>query len=68
MVKEISIQVAPEKEKDAEFIKTRIFAQLKEKSIQFDPKDTELVFQKKSIDARRKNIKLFLRYKVYIGE
>lgn len=68
MVKEISIQVALEKEKDAEFIKTKIFAQFKEKSIQFDPKDTELVFQKKSIDARHKNIKLFLRYKVYIGE
>ncbi|MBQ0052273.1 MAG: hypothetical protein KBT11_09475 [Treponema sp.] len=40
MVKEISIQIAPEKEKDAEFIKTKIFASLKEKSISFLPLPT----------------------------
>ena len=68
MIKEISIQISPDQEKDSEFIKTKIFRKLKQNSISFKPSEVETVFVKKSIDARHKNVKLFMRYKVYIGE
>lgn len=68
MIKEISIQISPDQEKDSEFIKTKIFTELKKNSISFKPSEVETVFVKKSIDARHKNVKLFMRYKVYIGE
>ena len=68
MIKELSIQITPDKEKDFEFIKTKIFSELKKNNINFKPSEVEIVFVKKSIDARHKNIKLFMRYKIYIGE
>lgn len=68
MIKEISIQISPDKEKDSNFIKEKIFTELKKNSISFKPSEIEVVFVKKSIDARHKNIKLYLRYKIYIGE
>lgn len=68
MIKELSIQITPDKEKDFEFIKTKIFSELKKSNINFKPSEVEIVFVKKSIDARHKNIKLFMRYKIYIGE
>lgn len=60
--------IQPEKEKDENFIQKEIRLALKKKGISFEEKDISTVFVKKSIDARHRNIKLFLRYKVYIGE
>lgn len=68
MIKEISVAITPDKEKNQKFIRDKIFEQLNRDGIDFKAEETELVFVKKSIDARHKNIKLFLRYKVYIGE
>lgn len=68
MIKEVSIVIQPEKEKDENFIQKEICLALKKQGISFEEKDISTVFVKKSIDARHRNIKLFLRYKVYIGE
>lgn len=68
MIKEVSIAIQPEKEKDENFIQKEIRLALKKQGISFEEKDISTVFVKKSIDARHRNIKLFLRYKVYIGE
>ena len=70
METDITISIAPEHEKSKNFIEEEIYRHLKKKGIAFpkNKEDVTFVFQKKSIDARRKNIKLVLRYKVYIGE
>lgn len=68
MIKELSIQISPEQENDSATIKAKIFSELRKNSIPFKPDETEFIFIKKSIDARHKNIKLFMRYKIYIGE
>lgn len=68
MIKEVSILIQPEKESDKNFIQKEICLALRRQGIKFDEKDISTVFIKKSIDARHKNVKLFLRYKVYIGE
>mgnify|MGYP006371424337 CR=1 FL=1 len=68
MIKELSIQITPEQENDSAKKKKKIFSELRKNSIPFKPDETEFIFIKKSIDARHKNIKLFMRYKIYIGE
>lgn len=68
MVKDISIAVPPSKEKDKAFIFREIISQLKKTGIEFEENDVKPVFVKKSIDARHKSIKLFLKYKVFIAE
>lgn len=68
MVEEVAVSVPCEKESDEKFIFAEICSALKKKGAAFDPKEAVPVLVKKSVDARRKNIKLFLKYKVYIGE
>ena len=66
MIKEISITVKPEDEKNAGLHKNFIKKELQKNHI--NAGDFESVFVKKSIDARHGQLKLHLRYKVYIGE
>lgn len=68
MIKEISLSIPLEKENDSDYIFAEICSALKKEDASFNPKEAVPVLVKKSVDARRKNIKLFLKYKVYIGE
>lgn len=66
---QISITLLPEEEKNKNIIDSKIKAELK-KSVRKEElaKGFEAVFIKKSIDARHGQLKLHLRYKVFIGE
>lgn len=68
MIKEISITVTPDQESDKDFIKKTICQTLAKSGQRVNENDTTLVFIKRSIDARHSHVKIFLRYKVYIGE
>ena len=68
MVTDISITVKPNNEKNQALITAEIFKSLNEKRIPFKKEEVTSVFIKKSIDARHGQVKLLLRYKVYIGE
>ncbi len=63
----ITITIKPEQEKDKNLIERLVFAELKK---QGGAKGgaPKLVFVKKSVDARHGQVKLHLRYDVYIGE
>ena len=65
----VSITIKPEQEKDKKLIDRLIFAELKKQKIQNEQaKAAVFVFTKKSVDARHGQVKLHLRYDVYIGE
>lgn len=66
---QISITLLPEEEKKQDIINSKIKAELK-KTVRKEElaKGFEAVFIKKSIDARHGQLKLHLRYKVFIGE
>ena len=66
MIKELTITVKPEEEKNAGLHKNLLKKELQKNHIKAD--SFESVFLKKSIDARHGQLKLHLRYKVYIGE
>lgn len=66
MIKEITITLKPEDEKNTGLHKNLIKKELQKNHIKADA--FESVFIKKSIDARHGQLKLHLRYKVYIGE
>ena len=68
MIKELTITINPEDEKNYKKIKSLVYKELNNNNIPFTAENTTLVFQKKSIDARHVKVKLHLRYKVYIGE
>ena len=66
MIKEITITVQPEDEKKSGLHKSLVIKELKKNRIPTG--EMTLVFLKKSIDARHGQLKLHLRYKVYLGE
>ena len=66
MIKELTITIKPQEEKNAAFHKNIIKKELQKNHIKAE--NFESVFVKKSIDARHGQLKLHLRYKVYIGE
>ena len=68
MTTDISVTVKPADEKNQALINAEIFKSLDKKGISFKKEDVTSVFIKKSIDARHGQIKILLRYKVYIGE
>ena len=68
MITDISVTVLPKDEKDEAFINSLIRKELKKKGIQLKGQQSSFVFEKKSIDARHGQVKLHLKYKVYIGE
>ena len=66
---QISITVLPDEEKNENIINSKIKAELKKTVKKQDlEKGFETVFIKKSIDARHGQLKLHLRYNVFIGE
>ena len=66
MIKEFTINVKPEDEKNAGLHKNLLKKELQKTNIKAE--SFESVFVKKSIDARHGQLKLHMRYKVYIGE
>lgn len=66
MQKEITITLEAQDEKNQNLHKSLIIKELKKSHLPTN--DLTLVFIKKSIDARHGQLKLHLRYKVYIGE
>lgn len=68
MIKEITITVKPEDEKKTDFIHSLILKELKRQNIKSSQKNINFIFEKKSIDARHGQIKIHLRYKVFIDE
>ena len=66
MITELTITVKPEDEKNSGLHNNLIRKELQKNNIKTD--SFEAVFVKKSIDARHGQLKLHLRYKVYIGE
>ena len=68
MVKEITVTVEANNEKNSALIDNLIHKELKKNNISASAGEFEAVFVKKSIDARHGQLKLHLRYKVYIGE
>lgn len=75
MQTEITITVLPENEKQDDVIKNQIIRELKKQKITDSKIRNEIslgnistIFVKKSIDARHGQLKLHLRYKVYVGE
>ncbi|MBR7080892.1 MAG: FAD-dependent monooxygenase, partial [Treponema sp.] len=69
MIYDLSISVAPEDEKNASLINRRLFDELK-KSLPTPPQKNEIefVFVKRSVDARHGRVKIFLKYKAYVGQ
>lgn len=68
MTCEISITLAPEEENNQAKIDAKIKKALSQQKIAVNGQKITPVFIKKSIDARHAQIKLLMRYKVYIGE
>ena len=68
MTCELSITLMPEDEKNQSTIDAKIRQALKEKKIFENGQKITSVFIKKSIDARHSQIKLVMRYKIYIDE
>ena len=67
MKKSVTITIKPEEEKNKGLIQRLIFSELKKQGLAKAEKP-EFVFVKKSVDARHGQVKLHLRYDVYIGE
>lgn len=68
MISEISITAAPHEENDSGIILGKIKKALSLNGINAETKKIIPVLVKKSVDARRRQVKLILRYKVYIDE
>jgi len=68
MIKDISIIVRPEEDKNNSVIQTKIFEELKKSHTSFTKDEVTFERLKKSIDARHGQVKFNLRYRVYIGE
>ena len=71
MIQELSITVKPEEESNKLLIKKKISFELVSKNLinkNQKNQEFEYVLQKKSVDARHGQIKIHLRFKVYIGE
>ncbi len=68
MTCELSITLMPEDENNQAVIGSKIKEALAAKNIETKGQSLTPVFIKKSIDARHSQIKLIMRYKVYIGE
>ena len=66
MTFDLSIVIKPEFERDQKFIFNKLEQALRLKYSGKEP--VEFVFVKKSIDARRGQLKFCLRYKAYVGE
>ena len=63
----VTVTIKPEQENDKQLIERLIFAQLKKQGERkLEP--FSFIFVKKSVDARHGQVKLHMRYDVYLGE
>ena len=67
MVTELSITVKPEEENSEKAVKNYILKSLAARNIRASFDEITPVFIKKSIDARHGQIKIVMRFEVYIG-
>lgn len=65
---DVSITVRPDDEKKQAVINAELLKAVQKKNIEVTKGGFKSVFEKKSIDARHGQIKVILRYKIYIGE
>lgn len=65
---DVSITIKPNDEKNEDIIKSEILKAIQKKDIKVSKDGFKPVFVKKSIDARHGQLKIILRYKIYIGE
>ena len=65
---ELSITLDPSEEKNQSIIERKILEQLAKKKIAAKKEELIYIVEKKSIDARHRNIKIILKYRVYINE
>ena len=64
----VSFNCTPEEEKNESLLRNKALKELRKTGVSLSEKDiSAFVFRKKSIDARKRDVKLFLRYEVYIG-
>ena len=68
MISEVTITIKPQDEKNQKLIQKAILAELTKKNVYVGNQDLSFVFVKKSIDARRGQVKFHLKYKVFIDE
>ncbi|MBQ9630565.1 MAG: FAD-binding protein, partial [Treponema sp.] len=68
MIADILLTVSPDDETNSSLIQKKAKAQLAKKNINTENKKVNLVFVKKSIDARHGTLKLCLKYRAYIDE
>ena len=68
MITEFSITIQPEDENNNSIILQKISRQLAEKNIKAAASKIKYIVQKKSIDARHRQIKIVLKLKVFVNE
>ena len=64
----VSITILPEQEKDSRFITSQIISELSKKHIRINRDEYVFNLEKKSIDARRRQVKFVLKYSVVSKE
>ena len=64
----ISITLKPEEETNSTLIRKLIFRELNSKHIDFQKEDVKYIQEKKSVDARHGQLKLHIKYNVFIKE
>lgn len=67
MIQTVTITVSAHTEKNKAVVKQELSRELAKKGIQ-TTEDAEFVLEKRSVDARHRDVKIHLRYKIYIGE
>ena len=68
MQTQITVTVLPQEEKNQKLVEKKLFSELSKNQIKTQGHKVSFVFGKKSIDARRGQLKIHLKYNVYIDE
>ena len=68
MQTQITVTVLPQEEKNQKLVEKKLFSELSKNQIKTQGHKVSFVFVKKSIDARRGQLKIHLKYNVYIDE
>ncbi len=69
MIYEVMLTLFPGQEEDKELVKKRVLRMLSDSGTYVGSSEVSaIVCKKKSIDARRKDVKVHIRYAVYVGE
>ena len=68
MQTQITVTVLPQEEKNQKLVEKKLFSELSKNQIKTQGHQVSFVFGKKSIDARRGQLKIHLKYNVYIDE